>query len=249
MQIIVPWPPLAHLSHCREHLIVFTHPLPLLMGGSQQSCSTVVRCLLILLLPPRHLMTNRSTLLHDYSPPTGDLLSSPPLCSTAAVRSACTANQQKYYIPRALTRSTKTRNESTSLYGEFIATQEIGDICVNVFTFGANTASAEDGIYLLNTRMTIGPIVDDEGNPAHSLLTMYCDLVFLLIRTPAQLRIMFSQIVLEGYATMSLWIEFWEMLSIDHIQRLGHETNGHEFSLQIIDDLFSHSARHLRSLQ
>ncbi|KAG2090219.1 uncharacterized protein F5147DRAFT_787377 [Suillus discolor] len=202
----------------------------------------------------------------------------------------------KCYIPRALTRSTKTRNESTSLYDEFIATPEIGDICVDVFTFGANTASAEDGIYLLDTRTTIGPIVDDERNPAHSLLTMYCDLFcFRLfarylsksqfkgtssilviceatcdvglfddqneghlalreavdsLRTPAQLRIMFSQIVLEGYATsMSLWIEFWEMLSIDHIQGLGHETNGHEFSLQIIDDLLSHSARHLRSLQ
>ncbi|KAG2142179.1 hypothetical protein BD769DRAFT_1426089 [Suillus cothurnatus] len=35
-------------------------------------------------------------------------------------------------------------------YDAFIATPEIGDICVNVFTFGANTASAEDGIYLLD---------------------------------------------------------------------------------------------------
>ncbi|KAG2043132.1 hypothetical protein BDR03DRAFT_501334 [Suillus americanus] len=32
-------------------------------------------------------------------------------------------------------------------YDGFIATSEIGDIRVNIFTFGANTASAEDGIY------------------------------------------------------------------------------------------------------
>jgi hypothetical protein len=30
---------------------------------------------------------------------------------------------------------------------------------VNVFTFGANAASAEDGIYLLDARTTIGPTV------------------------------------------------------------------------------------------
>ncbi|KAG2127743.1 hypothetical protein BD769DRAFT_1458881 [Suillus cothurnatus] len=35
-------------------------------------------------------------------------------------------------------------------YDAFIATPEIGDIRVNEFTFGANTASAEDGIYLLD---------------------------------------------------------------------------------------------------
>ncbi|KAG1879524.1 hypothetical protein C8R48DRAFT_668350 [Suillus tomentosus] len=46
---------------------------------------------------------------------------------------------------------------------------KLGDICVNVFTFGANTASAEDGIYLLDARTTIGSIVDDEGKSAHSL--------------------------------------------------------------------------------
>jgi hypothetical protein len=54
-------------------------------------------------------------------------------------------------------------------YDAFIATPEIGDIRVNVFTFNANTASAEDGIYLLDARTTIGSIVDDEGNSAHSL--------------------------------------------------------------------------------
>jgi hypothetical protein len=54
-------------------------------------------------------------------------------------------------------------------YDAFIATPEIGDIRVNVFTFGANTASAEDGIYLLDARTTIGSIIDDEGNSAHSL--------------------------------------------------------------------------------
>ncbi|KAG1869967.1 hypothetical protein F4604DRAFT_1926750 [Suillus subluteus] len=54
-------------------------------------------------------------------------------------------------------------------YDGFIATPEMGDIPVNVFTFGANTASAEDGIYLLDARTTIGPIIDDEGKSAHSL--------------------------------------------------------------------------------
>ncbi|KAG2357034.1 hypothetical protein BDR07DRAFT_1421412 [Suillus spraguei] len=46
-------------------------------------------------------------------------------------------------------------------YDGFIATPE-RDIRVNVFTFGANTASAEDGIYLLDARTTI-------GKSAHSL--------------------------------------------------------------------------------
>jgi hypothetical protein len=56
-------------------------------------------------------------------------------------------------------------------YDAFIATPEIGDICVNVFTFGANTASAKDRIYLLDTRtiITISSIIDDEGNSAYSL--------------------------------------------------------------------------------
>jgi hypothetical protein len=43
------------------------------------------------------------------------------------------------------------------------------EIRVNVFTFGANTASAEDGIYLLDAWTTIGSIIDNEGNSAHSL--------------------------------------------------------------------------------
>ncbi|KAG2119827.1 uncharacterized protein F5147DRAFT_767295 [Suillus discolor] len=54
-------------------------------------------------------------------------------------------------------------------YDAFIATLELGDVRINVFTFGANTASVEDGIYLLDTRSTIGPIIDDEGKSAHSL--------------------------------------------------------------------------------
>jgi hypothetical protein len=54
-------------------------------------------------------------------------------------------------------------------YGAFTVTPEIRDIHVNVFTFGANTASAEDGIYLLDAWTTIGSIIDDEGNSAHSL--------------------------------------------------------------------------------
>ncbi|KAG2105469.1 uncharacterized protein F5147DRAFT_838078 [Suillus discolor] len=44
----------------------------------------------------------------------------------------------------------------------FIATPELGDVRINVFTFGA---SAEDGIYLLDARTTSDsdPIIDDEG--------------------------------------------------------------------------------------
>ncbi|KAG2342244.1 hypothetical protein BDR05DRAFT_1001189 [Suillus weaverae] len=45
----------------------------------------------------------------------------------------------------------------------------MGDIHVNVFTFGANTASIKDGIYLLDAQTTIDPIIDDEGKSAHSL--------------------------------------------------------------------------------
>jgi hypothetical protein len=65
------------------------------------------------------------------------------------------------------------------------------------------------------------------------------------LRTPSQLRFLFSEIILEGYAAMPLWLEFQEMLSIDHIQRLGNHHNGYEFSLQIIDDLLSHSGKNL----
>jgi hypothetical protein len=65
------------------------------------------------------------------------------------------------------------------------------------------------------------------------------------LRTPSQLRFLFSEIILEGYTAMLLWLEFQEMLSIAHIQRLGNHHNGYEFSLQIIDDLLSHSRKHL----
>jgi hypothetical protein len=34
--------------------------------------------------------------------------------------------------------------------------------------FGANTSFAEDGIYLLDARTTIGPIIDNEGKYVHS---------------------------------------------------------------------------------
>ncbi|KAG2360236.1 hypothetical protein BDR07DRAFT_1413089 [Suillus spraguei] len=54
-------------------------------------------------------------------------------------------------------------------YNGFIATPEMGDIRVNVFTFGANAASVEDGIYLLDARTIVGPIIDDDGKSAHSL--------------------------------------------------------------------------------
>ncbi|KAG2059749.1 hypothetical protein BDR06DRAFT_967751 [Suillus hirtellus] len=46
---------------------------------------------------------------------------------------------------------------------------KLGDVRINVFTFGANTASAEDVIYLLDAWATIGLIIVDEGKSAHSL--------------------------------------------------------------------------------
>ncbi|KAG2064720.1 hypothetical protein BDR04DRAFT_1122371 [Suillus decipiens] len=54
-------------------------------------------------------------------------------------------------------------------YDGFITAPETGDICVNVFMFGANTASAEDSIYLMDAWTTISPIIDDEGKSAQSL--------------------------------------------------------------------------------
>ncbi|KAG2358142.1 hypothetical protein BDR07DRAFT_1418454 [Suillus spraguei] len=48
----------------------------------------------------------------------------------------------------------------------FIATLEMGDIRVIVFTFGANAASVEDS---MDARTIVGPIIDDDGKSAHSL--------------------------------------------------------------------------------
>ncbi|KAG2366358.1 hypothetical protein BDR07DRAFT_1396276 [Suillus spraguei] len=61
-------------------------------------------------------------------------------------------------------------------YDGFITTPEMGDI--RVFTFGANAASVEDGIYLLDTRTTVGPIIDDDGKSAHSLHLFANDVKF-----------------------------------------------------------------------
>jgi len=65
------------------------------------------------------------------------------------------------------------------------------------------------------------------------------------LRTPSQLRFLFSQIILEGYAAMALWMEFRQPLSIDHMERIGNEDLGYECMLQNIDDQLSQCGRHL----
>ncbi|KAG2358169.1 hypothetical protein BDR07DRAFT_1418526 [Suillus spraguei] len=47
----------------------------------------------------------------------------------------------------------------------------MGDICVNVFTFGANATDLlkTTFIYWMDARTTVGPIIDDDGKSAHSL--------------------------------------------------------------------------------
>jgi len=65
------------------------------------------------------------------------------------------------------------------------------------------------------------------------------------LRTPSQLRFLFSQIILEGYAAMVLWMEFRQPLSIDHMERIGNEDLGYECTLQNIDDQLSQCGRHL----
>ncbi|KAG2366500.1 hypothetical protein BDR07DRAFT_1480177 [Suillus spraguei] len=58
---------------------------------------------------------------------------------------------------------------SASFHGVVGLQDEMGDIRVNVFTFSANTASAEDGTYLLDAHTTIGGIIGDEGKSVRSL--------------------------------------------------------------------------------
>ncbi|KAG2365898.1 hypothetical protein BDR07DRAFT_1480782 [Suillus spraguei] len=53
-------------------------------------------------------------------------------------------------------------------YDGYIALPD-SDLAVAVFTFGANTASAEDGIYLMHGRTMIGSAVTDEGTSTHTL--------------------------------------------------------------------------------
>lgn len=65
------------------------------------------------------------------------------------------------------------------------------------------------------------------------------------LRTPAQLRFLFAQILLEGYPATPLWERFRDALSLDHIVRLANDANGYNFALQQIDDILSHSGKHL----
>ncbi|KAG1865186.1 hypothetical protein C8R48DRAFT_772884 [Suillus tomentosus] len=53
-------------------------------------------------------------------------------------------------------------------YDGYIALPD-SDLAVTVFTFGANTASAEDGIYLMHACAMIGSAVTDEGMSTHTL--------------------------------------------------------------------------------
>ncbi|KAG2357756.1 hypothetical protein BDR07DRAFT_1379902 [Suillus spraguei] len=68
-------------------------------------------------------------------------------------------------------------------YDSFIATLEMDDIHVNVFTFGANAASVEDSIYLWDARTTVVPIIDDDGKSAHSLHLFANDVKFHAVRS------------------------------------------------------------------
>lgn len=65
------------------------------------------------------------------------------------------------------------------------------------------------------------------------------------LRTPAQLRFLFAQVLLEGYPAMSLWEQFKHNLSIDLILRVGDEANGYRHTLHQIEDILAHSGRHL----
>ncbi|KAG1881331.1 uncharacterized protein F5891DRAFT_1204180 [Suillus fuscotomentosus] len=53
-------------------------------------------------------------------------------------------------------------------YDGYIALPD-SDLAVAVFRFGANTASTEDGIYLMHARAMIGSAVTDEGTSTHTL--------------------------------------------------------------------------------
>ncbi|KAG1881056.1 hypothetical protein F4604DRAFT_1922076 [Suillus subluteus] len=53
-------------------------------------------------------------------------------------------------------------------YDGYIALPD-GDLAVAIFTFGANTASSEDGIYLMHARAMIGSDVSEEGSTTHAL--------------------------------------------------------------------------------
>ena len=64
-------------------------------------------------------------------------------------------------------------------------------------------------------------------------------------QTPTQLRFLFTQIVMEGYAAMPLWIEFCTQMSSDHFVRLHNEQSAFDSTLDNIEHTLCHSGKHL----
>ena len=64
-------------------------------------------------------------------------------------------------------------------------------------------------------------------------------------QTPTQLRFLFTQIVMEGYAAMPLWIEFRTQMSSDHFVRLHNEQSAFDSTLDNIEHTLCHSGKHL----
>jgi hypothetical protein len=83
-------------------------------------------------------------------------------------------------------------------YDGYIALPD-SDLAVAVFTFGANTASAEDGIYLMHGHTMIGSAVTDEGTSTHTL-HIYANDVRCLI-----LFCHHTYVILTGVTTSRGW--------------------------------------------
>jgi hypothetical protein len=67
------------------------------------------------------------------------------------------------------------------------------------------------------------------------------------LRTLAQLRFLFAQILLEGYPAVPLWESFRAAISVDYIHRMADEYNGYALTLQEVDDILSHNGKHLEN--
>jgi hypothetical protein len=66
-------------------------------------------------------------------------------------------------------------------YDGYIALPDT-DLAIAIFTFGANTASTEDGIYLMYAQAMIGSGVSDEGTTTHTLHFYAIDVrIFILL--------------------------------------------------------------------
>ncbi|KAI5984822.1 PIF1-like helicase-domain-containing protein [Pisolithus albus] len=63
------------------------------------------------------------------------------------------------------------------------------------------------------------------------------------LRTPSQLRFLFTLLLLEGYPTIPLWEKFWCALAIDHIIHLQDEDLGLQHTLGDISNFLSLSRR------